>query len=136
MLGYFVAGDDFEREGSLEENIARTLPWEARLGRVGVSKMGPRLIVGVFCPAVEVAGTNVPPELSVRRRFCEAWITLRMGDDAGGGMEDPEAERLWIKSVRAAMFCLLMGEDIWRSPPRDDGGVGPPNISSPRTNFL
>lgn len=59
-----------------------------------------------------------------------------MGDDVGGGIEEPEPDRLWMKSVRAAMSCLLIGEDIWRSPPRDDGGVGPPNISSPRTSFL
>lgn len=73
MLGYFDVGEDFERPESLDEKSARTLPWDVRRGRVGVSKMGPRLIVGVFCPVVvEAVGTNVPPELSVRRRFCEA----------------------------------------------------------------
>lgn len=74
--------------------------------------------------------TNVPPELSVRRRFCDAWMTLRIGDDVGGGIEFPEALRLWMKSVRADMSGLFMGEDIWR-PRDDDGGVGPPKSFSP-----
>jgi hypothetical protein len=100
-----------------------------RWGRVGVSKIGPREIVGVFERCVDDAGTRVPPELRVRRRFWEAWITLRIGDV--GWSVFSEALRLWMKSVRADISGRLMGEDIWR-PPRDDGGVGPPNSSSPR----